>query len=43
MNNLDYIATKFGHSILVSLDKMDKKELETLINDILLVLHGNGV
>lgn len=43
MNNLDYIAAKSGHNILLSLDSMDKKELEKLINDILLVLHGDGV
>ncbi len=43
MKNLDYFAAKSGHNILVSLDTMDKKELEKLINDILLVLHGNGV
>ncbi|PZC51873.1 MULTISPECIES: hypothetical protein [unclassified Mesotoga] len=43
MNNLDYIAAKSGQNILVSLKSMDKKELEKLINDVLLVLHGNGI
>ncbi|TYC00855.1 MAG: hypothetical protein FXF54_01660 [Kosmotoga sp.] len=43
MKNLDYIAAKSGHDILDCLESMDKKELEKLINDILLVLHGNGV
>ncbi|NLI41428.1 hypothetical protein [uncultured Mesotoga sp.] len=43
MKNLDYFAAKSGQNILVALKSMDKKELEKLINDILLVLHGNGV
>jgi hypothetical protein len=43
MKNLDYIAAKSGQNILICLDSMGKKELEKLINDILLVLHGNGV
>jgi len=43
MKNLDYIAAKSGQNILVSLKNMDKKELEKLINDVLLVLHGNGI
>jgi len=43
MKNLDYIAAESGQKILAALESMDKKELEKLINDILLVLHGNGV
>lgn len=43
MKNLDYFAAKSGQKILAALESMDKKELEKLINDILLVLHGNGV
>jgi len=43
MKNLDYIAANSGQNILVSLKNMDKKELEKLINDVLLVLHGNGI
>ncbi len=43
MKNLDYIAAKSGQNILVCLKSMDKKELEKLINDVLLVLHGNGI
>jgi|LAHT01.1.fsa_nt_gb hypothetical protein len=43
MKNLDYIAAKSGQNVLAALKSMDKKELEKLINDVLLVLHGNGV
>ncbi len=43
MKNLDYFAAKSGQKILAALESMDKKELEKLINDILLVLHNNGV
>lgn len=43
MKNLDYFAAKSGQHILVSLDSMDKKELEKLVNDVLLVLHANGI
>ena len=42
MKNLDYIAAKSGNEILNNLE-IDAKELEKLINDTLLVLHGDGV
>ncbi|ACR79379.1 hypothetical protein [Kosmotoga olearia] len=43
MKNLDYIAAKSGNEILNKLNAIDAKELEKLINDTLLVLHGEGV